>query len=572
VTKWERGWRWCRRNPFLASVSAAALLLLVSAVTALTAGILAVNRERDRTQRALEAESVASKRARQALDEMFSQVVEDWLTSRAQLAPAQKEFLERALGHYEAFAAESGGGPDIRDAVGSALIRSGQIREFLGQQEDALRAYGKARAVYDELCRGYPAVADYRSRLAESCGASGDLLRKMGRLPESEEALHRGIGVLERQAADFPESPDFRRLARSQMMLGSLLRDAGRTGEGEEALRKAMAHQQRLVADHPDKPEYRMELAATHNQLAILLANTRRPDEAERAFRDSLAIHRQLSLEFPGVPRYRYEVANGHYNVGTLFLTVDRKVAEAALHEALPVFRQLVADFPSAPLYRRYLANCHHNLAKIYKATGRAREAEAAHRDTVAVRRQLAADFPSTPLYREDAASDINGLGILLMEHGKPQEAESAFREGLALRQELVRQYPEVALYRGKVTDSQAALAVLWAGTGDHARAVSQVAAVEKDPDLLPGACYDLACACALASGTVPKDRTLLPEQRSKKVDEYAIRSVALLSRAVAMGYSGVNGIKTDSDFNAIRDRPEFKELVRGFDVKKKPN
>src|SRR5262249_7058341 len=114
----EQSWRWCRRNPFLAGVSAAALLLLVAAVTALAVGIVAVSREQKHTQRALEAESVASKRARQALDEMFSQVVEDWLTSRAQLAPAQKAFLERALGNYEAFAAESGSGSNVRDGVG----------------------------------------------------------------------------------------------------------------------------------------------------------------------------------------------------------------------------------------------------------------------------------------------------------------------------------------------------------------------------------------------------------------------------------------------------------------------
>jgi serine/threonine-protein kinase len=569
VTRWERGWRWCRRNPFLAGVSAAAVALLVTAVAILAAGIVAVSRAQNRTQRALEAESIASKRARQALDEMFSQVVEDWLTSRAQLAPAQKAFLERALGHYEAFAAESGSGPDVRDAVGSALIRSGQIREFLGQQEDALRAYGKAQAVYEDLCRDYPAVADHRSRLAESYGASGDLLRKMGRLRDSEEAQHRGIAVLERQAADFPESPDRRGLARSQMLLGSLLRDAGRSGEGEEALRKALALQQGLVADLPDKPEYRLQLAATHNQLAILLANTRRPNDAERAFRDSLAIHRQLAIDFPGVPQYRYEVANGLYNLGTLFMTVDRKVAEAALHDALPVFRQLVADFPSVPLYRRYLANCHHNLAKTYMATGRAREAEAAYRDTVAVRRQLAADFPSTPLYREDAASDVNGLGIFLMEHDKAQEAESAFREGLALREELVRQYPEVTAYRGKLTDSRAALAVLWAGTGDHARAAGQVAEVEKNPDLIPGACYDLACACALASAAVAKDPKLAPSQRDTSADQYANKAVALLSRALTMGYKNFGGIKTDIDLNAIRGRPDFKELVRGLDAKK---
>jgi len=139
VSSWERGWRWCRRNPLVAGASAAALVLLMTAIVALIVGIVAVSREKDRTlmeqqktQQALEAESVASKRAQQALDEMSSQVVEDWLTRRTQLEPAQKAFLEKALGYYEAFAKESGEREDVRSGVANAFLRIGRIRDLLG--------------------------------------------------------------------------------------------------------------------------------------------------------------------------------------------------------------------------------------------------------------------------------------------------------------------------------------------------------------------------------------------------------------------------------------------------------
>jgi len=95
----------------------------------------------------------------------FSEDLDFTVTDATQLDAG---FLEE---RFAELSAEAGANPDVRDGVGSALIRSGQIREFLGQQEDALRAYGKAQTVYDELCRDYPAVSDYRSRLAESYGA-----------------------------------------------------------------------------------------------------------------------------------------------------------------------------------------------------------------------------------------------------------------------------------------------------------------------------------------------------------------------------------------------------------------
>jgi serine/threonine protein kinase len=571
VTSWERGWRWFRRNPFVASISAAAFLLLVAAVVALTAGIMAVNREKNRTLQALEAESIASQRARQAMDEMFSQVVEDWLTSRTKLDPAQKAFLEKALGYYEAFATESADSPDIQNGVGNALLRTGHIRELLGQQEDALRAYGQAQTLYEGLSQKYPAVSDYRSSLAESYSALGDLLRRTGRLQEGEKAMRLSIDVLNQQVADFPQSPDWRHLARSQANLGASLRDAGRPGDAELAFREALGLQQKLAAEFPAQAEYRVELAGTYNKLAILMANTRHPDKAEQAFLDSIAVLKQLTSDFPGVPRYRYELAIGNYNMGTLFMKVNRKVAEVALRDALAIYKQLVADFPSMPMYRRNLANCHHNLALIYKATTRKQEAESPYREGVAIRRQLAADFPSNLLYQDDAANDINGLGIYLMEQGKAKEAESAFRDALSRRQELARLSPTVTAYQGQVTDSRAALAVLWSGTGDCARAMAEVAELEKDPHLTPGACYDLACACALASAAIGKDPKLDAAEREKSVEQHAVRAVGLLSRAVASGYTDFAGIKTDPDLIAIRSRPEFMNMMSELQTTKKP-
>jgi len=140
----------------------------------------------------------------------------------------------------------------------------------------------------------------------------------------------------------------------------------------------------------------------------------------------------------------------------------------------------------------------------------------------------------------------------------------------LSIRRELVRLYPAVAPYRVKVLESRAALAGLWSGTGDHARALAEVTELEKDPDLIAGACYDLACACSLASAAIAKDPKLSPAERGASADACSARAVALLSRAVAMGYANVGGIKTDADLNAIRGRAEFKKLLRGLEAQKK--
>jgi hypothetical protein len=80
--------RWGRRHRPLV---AAALALLL---TALAVGIVAVNRERGRTQQALAAESQARRRrTRAALDEMSSQVIDDWLSRQPPLPHAPGGFV-----------------------------------------------------------------------------------------------------------------------------------------------------------------------------------------------------------------------------------------------------------------------------------------------------------------------------------------------------------------------------------------------------------------------------------------------------------------------------------------------
>jgi serine/threonine protein kinase len=90
--------RWVRRHREWAAGGAA---LLITAVAALAVGLMAVDRQKERAERALAAEAQAKQRTRQALDEMSSQVIANWLARQpGKLEPAQVEFLQKALTYY----------------------------------------------------------------------------------------------------------------------------------------------------------------------------------------------------------------------------------------------------------------------------------------------------------------------------------------------------------------------------------------------------------------------------------------------------------------------------------------
>jgi serine/threonine-protein kinase len=366
--------RWGRRHrPLVAS----ALALLLTAVAALAAGIVVVNGERQRTEQ-------ARQRTREALDEMSSQVIEDWLAQKKQLEPAQRAFLEKALAYYEDFAAESGQTEEVRQGVADAHRRVANIRRRLGQHGEAEVAYRWA------------------------------------------------VGLFERLAAEFPAAPQYRQdLALSHKSLGNLLADTGRHKEAEEAYHHAIDLYKPLVEGFPGVPQYRQQLAMTHNGLGILLKDMGRPKEAEGAYREALALHKAFAADFPAVPEYRQRLAVTYANLGVLLVDTGRpKEAEAAYRDALDLQKPLAAEFPTVPLYRLELASTHNGLGNLLAGTGRPKEGEAAHREGLEICKRLAADFPGVPQYRRDLASSHNSLGALLHTTGRPKEAEESYRQG----------------------------------------------------------------------------------------------------------------------------------------------
>jgi serine/threonine-protein kinase len=206
--------RWGRRHRPLV---AAALALL--AVVMLAVGVVVVNRER-------QAAEAARTRTRQALDEMSSQVIEDWLAQKKQLEPAQRAFLEKALGYYEDFAGEAGHGQEVRQGVAGAHRRVGNIRSQLGQHPEAEAAYARARELYARLAADFPAEPLYRREVARTHNNLGNLLKATGRPREAEAAYREARDLYKALAKDFLAVPDSEaELANTLDSLAKLARD-----------------------------------------------------------------------------------------------------------------------------------------------------------------------------------------------------------------------------------------------------------------------------------------------------------------------------------------------------------
>jgi serine/threonine-protein kinase len=555
--------RWGRRHRPLV---AAALALLLTAVAALAAGIVVVNRER-------QAAEAARQRTREALDEMSSQVIEDWLAQKKQLEPAQRTFLETALAFYEGFARESGNTQEVRQGVAGAHLRVGNIHQKLGHHGEAEAAYHRAAELYGRLAAEFPAEPQYRHELAKTHTNLGILLSDTGRHPEAERCYGDALELQKGLAADFPALPQYRQeLARTHNDLGNLLKDTGRAKEAEAAYRDALDLRKALAKDFPAVPQYRLQLASIHNNLGTLRYATGRPKEAEAAYRDALELQKALAAQYPAVPLYRQELANTHYGLGILLQTTGRpKEAEAAYLAALGVQKALTAEFPAVPLYRQQLARTHNNLGVLLKATGRPREAEAAYLDALALKKALAAEFPTVPDYQHQLANTMGNLGELALGRKDYPAARRLLEEAGPYIKAALEANPRHPYYRAAFCENRQFLAATLLELGDHSvasTAAAELARVAFDP---AGDAYTAAGFFARCVPLAEKDAKLPDGKRKELAQSYADQALAALRQAVARGYQDADHMKKNKDLDPLRGRDDFQKLLAGLEAAARP-
>jgi eukaryotic-like serine/threonine-protein kinase len=446
----ERLRKWTRRHR---KIMRAALAAAILAVALLAGSLVFMVHERDRARR-------SSQQARRAVDTMYTEVAEKWLSQQPELEPMQRAFLQQALRFYEEFAREEAGDPQAVLETARAYRRLADIQEKLGQRREARQAYDQAILLLQRPAANSP---DSRDEEAVCHNHRGHLLRGAGRMEEALEDYRQGRALFTRLTeGDLERSAYQDGLAGSCLNMGIALQSLGRNEEAELAYRQALALLKKLHRQEPNVPGFQHDLATAYNDLGQVLQEMARPAEAEKAYFRALAMWKRLIAEFPNWPAYRQGFGADYDNLAAL-LTASKRFSEAELAygEALSVRRGLVADFPRVAAYRQQLAGSQHQYALLLRERKRLQEAEKIEREALAARMRLAVDFPALPAFQQDLAASNDNLGLICKAAGRLQEAEQAYRAALALREKLAAAYPEMACYRQERDATRRALAEL---------------------------------------------------------------------------------------------------------------
>jgi serine/threonine protein kinase len=387
--------------------------------------------------------------ARQAVDEMYTEVAGKWLADQPHMTELQRQFLQKALQFYQGFARKAGTEPAVQLETARAYKRVGDIQAKLGDSSEAEAAYRAALRILEPLATEFPTLPQYRDELARSYNDLGKVVDGTGRHEEAETAYRAAVSISEPLATEFPTVLDYRQqLAKHHGNLGSVLVGMGKGAEAETAYRAALKIHKELAAKFLTGPEYRADLAALTCDLGTLLHAVGQAQDAERAYRGALKLYEQLAAELSPLPRYRKNHATSHQNMGNLLCEMGRPAeAEKNYRAALDILKSLAAEFPALPQYRESLAENHYGLATVLWRMGKTAEAEAEFRAALSIQERLAADFPATAPYRQHLACMHNDLGVQLVMLGSPAAAETSFRAALKVQEQLVADFPTVLDY-----------------------------------------------------------------------------------------------------------------------------
>ncbi len=381
VSAWPEPWavrarRWLDRHRTLMTAVAAAVGVALVSLAMATLLLAAANDREQKARRQAEAQEERAKEnfvlARQAVDEMLTEVGYQHLKDVPQAEAVRRALLTRAQTFYQKFLREGGDDPVVHQETARTYRKLGDIHRKLDQYPEAEDAFRSAVDLQTSQAEAFPAEPGYRHDLAETQQRLGFLYRNRGQMQRARDVYQEALVARERLVAEHPR-PEYRdELAYVLIDLGVVYYQTGAVERAREAYERARDLAAALQAEDPVTPVYQERGARARNNLGILHAIAGRVVPAEEMFRENLRIWEKLRKAHPEIRDYRDEEAKGWNNLGSILLETGRTAdATAAKEKARDLMQDLARDYPLIPEYRSYLASSLTDLGQMHQRARR---------------------------------------------------------------------------------------------------------------------------------------------------------------------------------------------------------
>jgi len=320
ISRVEQSWRWARRNPRIAILSASVAALLVAVATLSTIGYASIRREKIKAVQSAARESALRRQARQTVDDYFTRVSQTKLLDAPGLQPLRKDLLELARSYHQELVEKGAGDVETLSDLAAAHFRVGEINGLLGDSANAIESFQQAAHVWESL-------------------------------------LERRIDTPELKA----------NLATAYVNLANLRGDFQEVKESIELCNKARQTWELLVREHPADHAFRLSLAQTVDQLANLQLRNGQFQDAEQSYQDAGAHYAPLMAQAAETVTVQRLFAVHLRDKARLYARIgNRKDARDTLVKASEILQSNLRSNPANLSCGRYLATVFSQLGELH--------------------------------------------------------------------------------------------------------------------------------------------------------------------------------------------------------------
>jgi serine/threonine protein kinase len=446
----ERVIVWCRRNPGVAVLLAALVLVFLAGssgvlwqwkraranATEAQQNAVAFRRERD-TARSEKARAERHLRIVRNRVDRLNRLGSDLLL-RPGLYRTGQAVLEEALAFYQELLPNEGNDPKVRREAAQLFRQVAEIHHTLDQAAKAAEAWGRQASLLTSLLEEEPASKALRMDLAHSHRWRGNALRDLGKAREAREAYDQAAWLLEALLRESPDEPRCQlALANTLLNTTGLLSNWAQADELEPLYRRIVELDRAAVHTAPDNPAFNAELALALGDQGMFFLEAGQAAQAEAAVRQAVQIHERVlaSGRLKGsVERY---AARNFVNLGRVLVAAGQaREAEQSYRKAVNLLDRLVEELPESVYPRVDLARTLPHLADLLKHLGRWQEAIDIRRRVIHVYETLKANFAEDPEHRRNLVLSYGELACLLYGLGRQTEAAEPYRKALELEED----------------------------------------------------------------------------------------------------------------------------------------
>jgi eukaryotic-like serine/threonine-protein kinase len=176
------------------------------------------------------------------------------------------------------------------------------------------------------------------------------------------------------------------------------------------------------------------------------------------------------------------------------------------------------------------------------------------------------------PDYADGLASALTRLGDVVQSSDRTLEARDTYDRAIAVRERLVKEHPTTPAYLSSLAFSLRRRGLARRDLGDLAGATDDIRRALRLYDGLATRSreewYETACchaATASLAGTAGSG--MAASEAAGEADA----GIALLKKAVALGYRLADAVRTEPALDPLRDRPDFRLLMMDLAIPAEP-